>query len=86
MASALWTGCGQSEIKQNFYLVNNTITITLKSAIPDSCNLLIEPQTVSNTYTQVAWGQPCANPKQHILRLSCATCCVPHATKEQLSY
>ena len=37
-------------------------------------NLLTAPHTVSNTYTQVAWAQLCANRVQHIERLSHGTC------------
>ena len=36
-------------------------------------NLLTAPRTVSNTYTQVARAQSCANHVQHIQRLSCAS-------------
>ena len=39
-------------------------------------NLLTAPQTVSNTYAQVAQPQSCANHVQHIECLSHATCCV----------
>ena len=42
-------------------------------------NLLTAPQTVSNTYAQVAWAQPCANHVQHIERLSRASVML-HAT------
>ena len=36
-------------------------------------NLLKAPRTVSNTYAQVAWVQPCANHVQQIERLSRAS-------------
>ena len=49
-------------------------------------NLLAAPQTVSNTYAQVAKVQLCANHVQHIERLSRTTCRVPLGTKGQLSY
>ena len=49
-------------------------------------NLLTAPQTVSNTYAQVAKAQLGENHVQHIERLSQATCCVPVGTKGQLSY
>ena len=48
--------------------------IASKSAILDFSNLLTAPPTVSNTYTQVARAQSCANHVQHIERLSRATC------------
>ena len=47
-------------------------------------NLLAAPQTVSNTYAQVA--QSCENHVQHSGFISHATCCVPLGTKGQLSY
>ena len=37
------------------------------------CNLLTAPRTISNSYTQVARAQSCANHVQHIERLSRAT-------------
>ena len=49
-------------------------------------NLLTAPRTVSNTYTQVARAQSCANHVQHTDRSSRATCRVPLGTKGQLSY
>ena len=51
------------------------IIIALKGAIRDFLNtLLTAPQTVSNTYAQVALAQSCANHVHHVERLSCATC------------
>ena len=41
------------------------------------------PQTVSNTYAQVAKAQLCANHVQHIERFSHTACHVPHDTKGQ---
>ena len=49
-------------------------------------NLLTVPPTLSNPYTQVARVQLCEYHVQHIRRLSCATCSLPHGTKGQLSY
>ena len=43
-------------------------------------HLLTAPRAVSNTYTQVARSQPCANHAQHIRYLSRATCPVPRGT------
>ena len=43
------------------------------------------PRTVTNTYTQMARVQSCANHVQHIKRLSRATCSAPLGTKGQLS-
>ena len=37
-------------------------------------NLLATLQTISNTYTQMAWAQSCANYVQHIEGLSRAAC------------
>ena len=44
-------------------------------------NLLTALWTVSNTYTQVAPAQSCANNMQHIKHLSHATCGVSRGTK-----
>ena len=48
--------------------------------------LLAAPQTVSNTYDQVARAQLCANHVQLIAHSSGATCHVPRGTKGPLSY
>ena len=50
------------------------VIIAFKGAIRDFFyNLLTGPRTVSNTYTQVARAQSCADHVQHIERLSCAS-------------
>ena len=61
------------------------IIIALKGEIEDFYNLLTVPWTVSNTYSQVARAQSCANHVQHIEHSSHVTCHVPHGTKGQLS-
>ena len=94
-ASEKNTTCLQSPVKIEiglschgfwWYCVVIIIIIALKDAILDFYNHLTALQTVSNTYTQVAWAQSCANHAQHIERLSRATFCVPLVTKGQLSY
>ena len=43
-------------------IIVTIIIIAFKGAIRDFFyNLLTAPRTVSNTYTQVVWAQPCAN-------------------------
>ena len=49
-------------------------------------NLLTAPQTVPNTYTEVAKAQSYANHVQYIRRSSRAIYRVPYGTKGQLSY
>ena len=48
--------------------------IAFKGAVRDIYHLLAAPQTVSNTYAQVAQAQSCANHAQYVERLLCATC------------
>ena len=62
------------------------IIIALKGAIRDFYSLLTAPQTVSNTYTQVARAQSSAIQVQYIEHLSHATCCLLCGMKRQLSY
>ena len=73
-----------SEMHEKLIII--IIIIALEGANQDYYNLLNALRTVSNTYTQVARAQSCANHVQHIGRLSCVTCYVPRGTKEQLSY
>ena len=42
--------------------------------------------TLSSLRRELSPTQSCANHVQHVERLSCARCCVPHSTKGQLSY
>ena len=61
------------------------IIIAFKGAIQDF--LQLPPcRAVSNTYTQVARAQLCANPVQHTEHLLHATCRVAHGMKGQLCY
>ena len=45
--------------------------MTLKDLIQDFNKLFTAPKTVSNTYTQVAWAQSCANYIQHMVPIIC---------------
>ena len=55
-------------------LVFIVMIIAFKGAIQILDNLLTAQRTVSSTYAQVARAQSCANPVQHIERLSRTTC------------
>ena len=81
------TFCDEQHKEKNIIIIILIIIIIIaKAQFEIFYNLLTAPLTVSNTYTQVAQAQLCANHVQHMDCLSPATYRVPHGTKGQLSY